>query len=30
MHCGVMVTGSNQGDRERRASFSLWRRTEQA
>jgi hypothetical protein len=30
MHCGVMVTGYNQGDWERWASFSLWRRTEQA
>ena len=30
MHCGVMVTGYNQGDWERCASVSLWRRTEQA
>jgi hypothetical protein len=30
MHCGVMVTGYNQGDWEQGASFSLWRRTEQA
>ena len=30
MHCGVMVTGYNQGDWERCASFGLWRRTEQA
>ena len=30
MHCGVMVTAYNPGDWQRCASFSLWRRTEQA